>query len=243
MESVELRMSGDVKASKCVDDTKIKKDNTELQQQALAKSVEHFKNCCFSSTWSQTGQTWSLQVPFTLSVILHFGVHLHPYLENSRCIDHVTLRDMISKLPRNGPRYGHPSHACVFVCLCLEWCVFCGVHDGEPVLTEGGAVCPSEVSHQLEKRKKKQEVNSRGQTDTFFEKYAAKNIVFISYYVEQILFVPAVIPGCSSSCCLCWASPPPSLRRILRLGRTSCSQGRVCMKTSTPEKWRRQKIK
>lgn len=31
----------------------------------------------------------------------------------------------------------------------LEWCEFCGVHDGEPVLAEGGAVCPSEVLHQL----------------------------------------------------------------------------------------------
>lgn len=45
----------------------------------------------------------------------------------------------------------------------------------------------------------------------------------------------APIPECSSSCCLCWASPPPSLRRTLRLGRTSCSPERVCMKTSTPE--------
>lgn len=63
---------------------------------------------------------------------------------------------------------------------------------------------------------------------------------------EQIPAVTAVIPGCSSSCSLCWASPPPSLRRILRLGHTSCSPEHVCMKTSAPEhkitKWKKKLI-
>lgn len=40
---------------------------------------------------------------------------------------------------------------------CLEQRVVGGVHDGEPVLAESSAVCPSEVTHELrnEKQKKK----------------------------------------------------------------------------------------
>lgn len=34
-------------------------------------------------------------------------------------------------------------------CARLKWRVICGVHDGKPVLAEGGAVRPSEVSHKL----------------------------------------------------------------------------------------------
>lgn len=37
---------------------------------------------------------------------------------------------------------------------CLKWCVICGVHDRKPVLAEGGAVRPSEVSHDLGTQRK-----------------------------------------------------------------------------------------
>lgn len=43
----------------------------------------------------------------------------------------------------------------LLVCLCvcarsaLKWRVIVGVHDGKPVLAEGGTVRPSQVSHQL----------------------------------------------------------------------------------------------
>lgn len=67
-----------------------------------------------------------------------------------RCIDHVTLRDMILKLPCDGPCM---AMLLMHACLCLERCVVSGVHDRKPVLTEGGAVCPSEVSHKLENEK------------------------------------------------------------------------------------------
>lgn len=56
-----------------------------------------------------------------LSVVPHFGVHLHLNLKRKkifsgsswlvRCIDHVTLRDTISELLCNGScMYGHAAH-------------------------------------------------------------------------------------------------------------------------------------
>lgn len=90
--------------------------------------------------------------PLTVHILLSFIlVSLYIYIWKPRCIDHVTLRGMIFKLPCNGLCCW-----CMHVRLCLESCVFCRVHDREPVLTEGGAVAPSEVSHQLENKERSQ---------------------------------------------------------------------------------------
>lgn len=73
---------------------------------------------------------------FTISVIFHFGVCLN--VNKTRCIDHVILRDMVSQLLCKGP-----CKVMLLVCVDLKWCIIRGVHDREPVLTEGGTVCPS----------------------------------------------------------------------------------------------------
>lgn len=62
----------------------------------------------------------------------------------------------------------------------------------------------------------------------------------VHYTVLNVGEVSCVIPGSSSSCSLCWASPPPSLRHTSRLGRTFCLRERVYTKTSGPSVMRRE---
>lgn len=50
--------------------------------------------------------------------------------------------------------YGYAAHACACAWV-LEWCVVGGVHNREQILTEGGAVCPLELSHKLENKEQK----------------------------------------------------------------------------------------
>lgn len=76
--------------------------------------------------------------------------------------------------------------------LCLEQRVVGGVHDGEPVLAESRAVCPSEVTHELKNKEQKR------------KKKCIKITAVIS---EQVQCVEGIA---------CWP-PPPYLDAVLHV--------------------------